>query len=102
MSIKRLLGSTIAATIILACQNSFADTRTIIQNKGSDTLLTVAQAWAEAYPAVNPNVSVAISGGGSGTGASAGVAGTSGAAGSSGSGASAGTGGGTDCASQSS
>ena len=76
MSIKRLLGSTIAATIVLACQNSFADTRTIIQNKGSDTLLTVAQAWAEAYPAVNPNVSVAISGGGSGTGIAAMINGT--------------------------
>jgi phosphate transport system substrate-binding protein len=40
----------------------------VIQNKGSDTLVNVAQAWAEAYQKVNPSVSVAVSGGGSGTG----------------------------------
>jgi phosphate transport system substrate-binding protein len=45
--------------------------RTAIQNKGSDTLVNVAQAWAEKYREVNPHVSVAVSGGGSGTGISA-------------------------------
>jgi len=75
MSIKHLLGATIAAAI-LASQSVAAEDRTIIQNKGSDTLLTVAQAWAEAYPAVNPKVSVAISGGGSGTGIAAMINGT--------------------------
>ncbi len=45
--------------------------RTLIQNKGSDTLVNVAQAWAEAYKEVNPNVAVAVTGGGSGTGISA-------------------------------
>ena len=40
----------------------------VIQNKGSDTLVNVAQAWAEAYQKVDPNVSIAVSGGGSGTG----------------------------------
>lgn len=43
----------------------------VIQNKGSDTLVNVAQAWAEAYKTVNPAASVAVSGGGSGTGFSA-------------------------------
>ena len=50
--------------------------RTLIQNKGSDTLVNVAQAWAEEYKAVDPNVAVAVSGGGSGTGISAMINGT--------------------------
>jgi phosphate transport system substrate-binding protein len=50
--------------------------RTEIQNKGSDTLVNVAQAWAEAYEAVDPDVAVAVSGGGSGTGIAALINGT--------------------------
>jgi phosphate transport system substrate-binding protein len=50
--------------------------RTLIQNKGSDTLVNVAQAWAEAYPEVNPEVAVSVSGGGSGTGIAAMINGT--------------------------
>lgn len=50
--------------------------RTLIQNKGSDTLLSVAQAWAEAYSTVNAGVAVAVTGGGSGTGISAMINGT--------------------------
>ena len=50
--------------------------REIIQNKGSDTLVNVAQAWAEAYQTVNPSVVVAVSGGGSGTGIAALINGT--------------------------
>ena len=39
-----------------------------IQNKGSDTLVNVALAWAEAYRDVEPDLSIAVTGGGSGTG----------------------------------
>jgi phosphate transport system substrate-binding protein len=49
---------------------------TVIQNKGSDTLVNVAQAWAEAYQKVNSDVAVAVSGGGSGTGIAAMINGT--------------------------
>jgi phosphate transport system substrate-binding protein len=49
---------------------------TVIENKGSDTLVNVAQSWAEAYQKVSPNVSVAVSGGGSGTGFAALINGT--------------------------
>ena len=35
--------------------------RTLIQNKGSDTLVNVAQAWAEAYGVARPEVAVAVS-----------------------------------------
>jgi phosphate transport system substrate-binding protein len=52
------------------------EARTLIQNKGSDTLVNVAQAWAETYPEVNPEVAVAVSGGGSGTGIAAMINGT--------------------------
>lgn len=36
--------------------------------KGSDTMLVLNQRWAEAYAEVNPSVSVAVTGGGSGIG----------------------------------
>ena len=42
-----------------------------IQNKGSDTLVNVALAWAEAYQKVDPSVSIAVTGGGTGTGIAA-------------------------------
>ncbi|MBT8038981.1 MAG: phosphate ABC transporter substrate-binding protein [Xanthomonadales bacterium] len=50
--------------------------RQVIQNKGSDTLVNVAQAWAENYQQVDPSVVVAVSGGGSGTGIAALINGT--------------------------
>lgn len=48
----------------------------IIQNKGSDTLVNLAQAWAEEYKKVKPEVAIAVSGGGSGTGIAALINGT--------------------------
>ena len=50
--------------------------RAVIQNKGSDTLVNVAQAWAENYKDVNPSVAIAVTGGGSGTGISSLINGT--------------------------
>jgi len=60
--------------LLAACGGG--DQRQLIQNKGSDTLVNVAQAWAEAYQAVDPSVVVAVSGGGSGTGIAALINGT--------------------------
>lgn len=48
----------------------------LIQNKGSDTIVNLAQAWAEEYKVVKPNVGIAVSGGGSGTGIAALINGT--------------------------
>jgi len=48
----------------------------VIQNKGSDTLVNVAQAWAEEYKKVNSEISIAVTGGGSGTGIAALINGT--------------------------
>lgn len=42
-----------------------------IQNKGSDTIVNLALAWAEAYQTVDLNVSISVTGGGSGTGITA-------------------------------
>lgn len=42
-----------------------------IQNKGSDTMVNLALAWAEAYRRIRPDVSIAITGGGTGTGIAA-------------------------------
>jgi len=39
-----------------------------IQIKGSDTMVNLGQAWAEAFMQADPKVSVAVTGGGSGTG----------------------------------
>jgi phosphate transport system substrate-binding protein len=47
-----------------------------IQNKGSDTLVNIALAWAEQYRIVDPGLSVAVTGGGSGTGIAALINGT--------------------------
>jgi phosphate transport system substrate-binding protein len=40
----------------------------IIENKGSDTIVNLALAWAEAYQRVRPDVRISVTGGGSGTG----------------------------------
>lgn len=61
---------------ILACGGGDRAERVVIQNKGSDTVVNVAQAWAEAYGVVNPGVAIAVTGGGSGTGISAMINGT--------------------------
>jgi phosphate transport system substrate-binding protein len=39
-----------------------------IQNTGSDTLVNLALAWAEAYMRLHPEVRISVTGGGSGTG----------------------------------
>ncbi len=70
----RIVLLSMATAITLSSQNLAANT--LIQNKGSDTLVNVAQAWAETYPSVNPEVAVAVSGGGSGTGIAAMINGT--------------------------
>lgn len=69
----KIAAFTVALT--LSSTLSAAD-RIVIQNKGSDTLVNVAQAWAEEYREVKPSVAVAVSGGGSGTSFAAMINGT--------------------------
>jgi phosphate transport system substrate-binding protein len=54
----------------------YAIGRTVIQNIGSDTMVNLAQAWAEEYAMIEPGVSVEVSGGGTGTGVAALINGT--------------------------
>jgi phosphate transport system substrate-binding protein len=61
--------------LLVACQPAGVDGTPVaagsavqIQNKGSDTLVNLALAWSEAYSFVHPEVQVAVTGGGSGTG----------------------------------
>ncbi len=48
----------------------------MIQIKGSDTIVNLSQAWAEEFMTANPKVSLAVTGGGSGTGIAALINGT--------------------------
>jgi phosphate transport system substrate-binding protein len=72
--LKPFFCAVITLSLVSACGGG--ERRQVIQNKGSDTLVNVAQAWAEAYQTVNPSVVVAVSGGGSGTGIAALINGT--------------------------
>ena len=47
-----------------------------IENKGSDTIVNLALAWAEKYQSDHPDVRISVTGGGSGTGIAALVNGT--------------------------
>jgi len=77
--VKRTIVLSATLALTLSCGGEAGESgssRALLQNKGSDTLVNVAQAWAEAYGAVNPNLAVAVTGGGSGTGISALINGT--------------------------
>ncbi len=71
------LASVVCLGLIPGCGNrggtpgASGGPRTTIQNKGSDTMVNVAQAWAEEYKDVRPDVDVEVSGGGSGVGIAA-------------------------------
>jgi phosphate transport system substrate-binding protein len=57
--------------LFTACASSTTgndSTAAYIENKGSDTIVNLALAWAERYQAVHPEVRISVTGGGSGTG----------------------------------
>src|SRR5512146_933053 len=65
-----LLGSLLSGCRSSAASAGGANTASTasIQNKGSDTMVNLALAWAEKYQQVHPEVSISVTGGGSGTG----------------------------------
>src|SRR5262245_23860996 len=64
--------SVIAGGILLTgCGKTGSEKTVEIRAKGSDTMIQLATAWAEAYRKVKPNVFVNANGGGSGTGIAA-------------------------------
>jgi phosphate transport system substrate-binding protein len=66
----------LCAPLLLTLLGCGKSDRVMIQNKGSDTMLEVAQAWAETYGQDKPNLSIAVSGGGSQVGVSGIIDGT--------------------------
>jgi len=56
--------------------SSTKEEKITIQNAGSDTMVNLAQAWAESYASLEQKISVEVSGGGSGTGIAALINGT--------------------------
>ncbi len=66
----------LAALSLFGCESEDGSTpeaprRTTIENKGSDTIVNLALAWAERYRSLHPEIAIAVTGGGSGTGIAA-------------------------------
>lgn len=66
------------AALLLGCRSASPNAQAApapsvetIENKGSDTIVNLALAWAENYMAQYPNVRISVTGGGSGTGIAA-------------------------------
>ncbi|HEU4417743.1 MAG TPA: phosphate ABC transporter substrate-binding protein [Planctomycetota bacterium] len=65
MKVARLVPLFLATgSMLCACGGP----RTLIQNKGSDTMLEVAQKWAEKFHELRPEIGVSVTGGGSNLG----------------------------------
>lgn len=80
LKLRFLLILFMSAALLLDCSKKTEEGRgagkITIQNSGSDTMVNLAQAWAEEYAKIEPSVSVEVSGGGSGTGIAALINGT--------------------------
>lgn len=73
---KKLVTPFLFLGLVACSRPADGSSRPYIENRGSDTLVNVAQAWAESYKTVDPEIAVAVSGGGSGTGIAALINGT--------------------------
>ncbi|MFO7632314.1 MAG: substrate-binding domain-containing protein, partial [Caldilinea sp.] len=71
-----LLGLALAGCRPQTGQTTTGGVSSTIQNKGSDTIVNLALAWAERYQTLEPDVRIAVTGGGSGTGIAALINGT--------------------------
>ncbi len=72
----KMLAALPALAALVACgggggSSAGRPAKTVIQDKGSDTMVNVAQVWAEEYAKAAPDVEVEVSGGGSGVGLAA-------------------------------
>lgn len=73
---KWILPALTLGFLILSAKPAPAKVEGALQIKGSDTMVNLGQAWAEEFMAENPDASVAVTGGGSGTGIAAIINGT--------------------------
>jgi len=71
---KRLITIFLLASFLLvscgpdSSETASASQAKYIENKGSDTMVNLALAWAERYQSEHPDVRISVTGGGSGTG----------------------------------
>ncbi len=57
-----------AAVVFTGCKKKEEVEKSVVSVKGSDTMVNLSQKWAETYMQKNPNASIQVTGGGSGTG----------------------------------
>ncbi|MCX6564833.1 MAG: phosphate ABC transporter substrate-binding protein [Candidatus Aminicenantes bacterium] len=72
---KSVLTTLVLGIVVFACscggKNAGTENNSTLQIKGSDTMVNLGQAWAEAFNKLHPEINVAVTGGGSGTGIAA-------------------------------
>lgn len=73
---KRALIFLLSSFLVVSCSSNSSNTSSdspalYIENKGSDTIVNLALAWAERYQSEHPEVRISVTGGGSGTGIAA-------------------------------
>lgn len=78
---KKLILLTCLFLLLVSCapaeqDGTSTEPQTYIENKGSDTIVNLALAWAEQYQIDHPDIRLSVTGGGSGTGIAALVNGT--------------------------
>lgn len=80
---KRALGRFLTFCLIIGITTSCSSANTsqsnqqaYIENKGSDTIVNLALAWAEEYQSIEPDLRISVTGGGSGTGIASMINGT--------------------------
>jgi phosphate transport system substrate-binding protein len=68
---RNILSIVLFLVLLTACSSNSTDANAAaayIENKGSDTIVNLALAWAERYQAEHTNIRISVTGGGSGTG----------------------------------
>ena len=72
---RHIVPIVLAFILLAACSSNTTTTDSTaakyIENKGSDTIVNLALAWAEKYQSEHPEVRISVTGGGSGTGIAA-------------------------------
>lgn len=73
---KRIFIILVLSSILISCissnnSSSSDSSASYVENKGSDTIVNLALAWAETYQAEHSDVRISVTGGGSGTGIAA-------------------------------
>ena len=68
---KEIIALVLVLLSVSGCRVKHPDERKVISIKGSDTMVNLVQMWAEEYMKLNPDVSIQVTGGGSGIGIAA-------------------------------